>query len=255
MVGACAMPAMVRAQDAAVQKFEVVTVKPSDPKDGSSNLGFNQSRHFITRNSALMPVVLFAYGLNMGSKDQVIGAPGWLSTALFDIDAKPDDAMEEKMMAMPIEERMNAVRPMIQALLEDRFKLKVHHETREMQVNVLEVTKGGARMTPSSDKPEDKSWQGLHVDSAGHMEGKQATMEMLSQTLGHMAEVGGRMVVDKTELTGKYDFDLHWTPGSQNDPGPSLFTAMQETMGLRLTSAKEPVDVIVIDSVEKPTEN
>ena len=173
---------------------------------------------------------------------------------------------------------------MVQALLADRFKLKVHHETKELPVYALTVWKNwiyeadavggnGASWSPDAGpdgKPSKSTWHGLQMQGRGQMEGRGATPDMLANVLGFQPEIGGRMVIDKTEIKGTYDFLLKWTPdpglgtstspfgnsGAPVDPtGPSLFTALREELGLTLDATKAPVDTIVIDSVELPSEN
>ena len=179
--------------------------------------------------------------------------------------------MAKQLEAMPTEERSRVQREMVQRLLADRFQLKSHRETRQLPVDALEVAKGGSKMKPTkaptvADASALPRWDGLRHDGRGHIEGRGATMEMFTSMLATLPEVGGRLVVDRTELQGRYDFVLQWTPddgaggassgsGGGSDGGPSLFAAMEEQLGLRVARRKAPVEVLVIDHVEKPSEN
>jgi uncharacterized protein (TIGR03435 family) len=164
---------------------------------------------------------------------------------------------------MSPDERMTTLREMVRALLEERFQLKVHPETRELPVLALTIAKGGSKLLParhaagSSQAHEPDDWQGLRNPRRGRTVGHSATMQMLVNALSSKSEIGGRLVIDQTGLKGEYNFDLTWTPddGADSAAGPSLFAALQEQLGLRLQSTRAPVDCIVIDHVEQPSPN
>jgi uncharacterized protein (TIGR03435 family) len=156
---------------------------------------------------------------------------------------------------------------MFREILVERFGLKVHHETRTLPVYALVVAKGGPKMTASKPQPNDPDGMpgnpGVLNTSLGRETGRGALIEFLAEDL---SDALGRKVVDKTGLTGRYDFTLTWAPdddaaamgssASSGAPqGPSLFTAVQEQLGLKLEPVKAPVDVVVIDHLEKPSEN
>jgi uncharacterized protein (TIGR03435 family) len=160
---------------------------------------------------------------------------------------------------------------MQQALLADRFKLKVHFETRLLPIYALVVAKGGPKLKASEMNPANRAEMAkpafLQVRS-GRVAGAGTTIGMLAEVLERQDEVGnspggrGRIVVDKTNLSGRYDWTLHWTPwqdlssGELSDSkGPSLFTALQEQLGLKLEPAKGKVEVVVIDHIDLPSEN
>ncbi len=251
-------------------EFEVASIKPSRPDAHSSNLNFRPG-HLITENLNLRFVLQYAYGLSSGSNDQMPGGPSWLESARFDIDATESEGLAKQLEAMPTEERSRVQREMVQRLLAERFQLKIHRETRQLPVDALEVAKGGSKMKPTAaaamaDASAPPRWGGLRHDGRGHIEGRGATMEMFTGMLAMLPEVGGRLVVDRTELQGRYDFVLQWTPddgaggfasggGGGSEGGPSLFAAMEEQLGLRVAPRKAPVEVLVIDHVEKPSEN
>jgi uncharacterized protein (TIGR03435 family) len=170
---------------------------------------------------------------------QIAGGPGWLDAARYDIVAttgKPGDIDDREL------------RPMLQALLADRFALKFHRETRELTVYSLAVAKNGPKLTAHQGAGNSSS-----SSSSGYMSATKATMTMLASRLERQL---GRTVADHTGLAGEYDYRLSWVPDQAADSmGPSIFTALEEQLGLRLDSAKGPVEIIVIESAEKPSAN
>jgi uncharacterized protein (TIGR03435 family) len=183
---------------------------------------------------------------------QVSGGPRWASSETYDIVAKGDG---------------NATRPqlrlMLQALLKDRFKLALRHETKDAPTYELVVAKGGSKIQEDTTSARQR----IGMTGVGKVVAQKASLVMFTEVLGTLT---GRPVVDKTGLPSTYSFKLDWTPevGERGLPGlarpdavppdsngPSLFTALQEQLGLRLQSAKGPVESLVIEDAEKPTEN
>jgi bla regulator protein BlaR1 len=156
------------------------------------------------------------------------------------------------MQKMPAKEQSRQIQLMEQALLADRFKLKVHFETRSLPVYALELAKGGPKMVEA--KPDEVSTlTGTGDGQSNVLKGQALTMAQLVRS--PLLRPDGRMVVDQTGLTGKYDFTLKSSTGDADGGGPSLFTAMEEQLGLKMVSTKAPVEVIVVDHVERPGEN
>ena len=254
--------------------FDVATIKPTKPDDPNGNLLMNENK-FETEGQTLKSLVKFAYNLNMGADQQIAGGPAWVVSAKFDIQAKEDPDTVTALKKLSDEQQVDAIRKMVRGLLADRFKLKVHSETRVLPVYALVVAKGGTKMTPSVETPaptdgsRPQGWHGLSMEGRGQLEGRSATPAMFTTVLPRQPEIGGRMVVDHTGLTGQYDFLLKWTPEASlgassmaheegvppNPSAPSLFTALQEELGLRLEATKAPVDTIVIDSAEMPSQD
>jgi len=174
-----------------------------------------------------------------------ISGPGWLDSERFDIEAK-----------LPQEANDDELRAMLQALLEERFKLAFHREPKTLSAYELRIEKGGPKLSPV-----DAEIGGVRTTIGAarrHLSGK-VTMAYFAGLLSNLLD---RPVVDMTELKGVYDVDLEWSvddapaTAGQADDTPSLFTVVQEKLGLRLDSRKAPVDVYVIDHVERvPTEN
>jgi uncharacterized protein (TIGR03435 family) len=208
--------------------------------------------HFRTVNLALRDLIQFAYGL---PDSQILGGPAWLGSVMFDIDAKSDPVVDAELHALPTEQARHEKQLMVQALLADRFELKVHQETRQLPVYALVVTKDGPKFILSKV-------DGTTIDTGRarlHIAGSDDTIGILAREL---AQLLGRPVLNQTGLSGRYDLSLRWAPddvavsaSSSPDLPPDIFTAIQEQLGLKLESTKGPVPVLVIDSVEKPSPN
>jgi uncharacterized protein (TIGR03435 family) len=246
--------------------FEVATVKPLDPNNPHPPSVNISGDRFSATGMSLRELIKIAYDLNYGADQQVSGGPAWTGSARFDIDATEDPALAEKLQQLSSDERGKQLREMLRALLADRFKLQIHHESTELSVYELVTVRSGSKLMPSvahtsspdqvsSTKP--RSW--IRFAGKGILEGNDADAATLVTALSMQPEIGGRLVIDKSGLTGKYDFTLKWTPDMGTDPpaddGPTLFTALQDELGLKLQPTKAPVDVIVIDRVELPTAN
>lgn len=208
---------------------------------------------FMVINGTVHMLLTAAYDAN---QDQLIGEPGWAKTDRFDIEAKvtgPEAATVAKLTA---EQR----RAMLQQLLAERFKVTAHRETRELPVYTLKVAKGGAKLKQSQSGAEVK--KGTMMAGKNSIDAQDAPLSLLASVLSNQL---GRTVIDKTALTGTYEFRMRWTPddappplinGSPDpNPPPGIFTAIEEQLGLKLNAAKGPVDVIVVDHLEKPEEN
>jgi uncharacterized protein (TIGR03435 family) len=228
--------------------FEVASVKPSK-SDCSDMMVSSPPGRFSAQCTTLLGLLFNAFPIKPSVT--IPGMPGWGNSARFDVDAKADDQIAVAMAKLPREEWWKQEQLMIQALLTDRFKLRVHTEIREGPIYELVVAKGGFKLNPAPDSehPSGYSWSPEKVEIRTGPIGSLAFA--LSDDLA-------RKVVDKTGLTGNYDIDLKWTPDdkqSADNAGPSLFTALEEQLGLKLESAKGPVYVFIIDHVEKPSEN
>jgi uncharacterized protein (TIGR03435 family) len=237
----------------AVPKFDVVTVKPSDP--ARQGKGFTvRGRHVMTFNTNVNDLITFAYGLHA---KQIVGAPAWFATDKFDIDGVPD-----------VEGQPNTkqFKMLFQSVLTERFKLTFHHDQKELSVYALEVGKSGPKLTETIHNPNDP--KNFLFRKLGALMVTNSTMRDFCD--GMQAAVMDKPVVDHTGLTARYDFTLNWTPdesqfegmgmkvpSATDDPNapPVLSTAMQEQLGLKFEATKAPADVFVIDHVEKPSAN
>ncbi len=235
-------------------KFDVVTVKPTDPNQ-RGKLFTVRGRHTMTIGTNLDDLITFAYGLHA---KQIVDAPAWSSTDKFDIDGVPD------VEGTPSSQQLKLL---IQDALTQRFGLKFHHDQRELAVYALTVAKGGPKMTVTASKPSDS--RNFLYRNLGDLRVGNNTMKDFCD--GMQGSAMDKPVVDHTGLTDRYDFTLKWTPDDSqfaqfgprppqkesDDPNapPSLYTALQEQVGLKLEATKAMTDVIVIDHVEKPSAN
>jgi uncharacterized protein (TIGR03435 family) len=236
--------------------FDVATIKPSAPDAKGKGFGF-RGGHFVTFNTNVNDLIAFAYGLHA---KQIVDGPAWFGVDLFDIEGKPDAEGRPNLKQMGL---------MVQKLLTDRFKLTFHHDQRELSVYVIGVSSGGPKMTKSTAAATDQ--QGFQFRGLGDLIVRNMSMKDFASWM--QSGVMDRPVVDQTGLTDRYDFTLKWTPDDSqfaqfkgagvtvppttDDPNapPSLYTAVQEQIGLKMGPAKAPDDVIVIDHVEKPSAN
>jgi uncharacterized protein (TIGR03435 family) len=256
-------PAAMAQPDAVkVPQFDVISVKANKGAAPGMELRITKDG-FSAINVNLDMLLLEGYQVD---PDQLVGQPSWSKSAGFDIDAKVAGEDVAALNKISFDQR----RQMFQQILKERFGLKIHHETKDLPVYVLEVAKGGPKLQESKqvDKPtgQPKGGPGRFMVNRGKMTAQGSSMTFLSTMLSRQL---GRTVVDKTGLTGSYDYTLTYTPEDMSaggghdagtssapaDTGPSIFTALQEQLGLKLESQKAPVDVIVIDQVDKPAEN
>ena len=225
--------------------FDVVSVRPSDP----SNAGIAiqpDPRNFLMRGVTLKFLVLYAYDIR---DDQLYNAPNWIDNARYDVAGKMDDASSaySSDAGDQLDRQKHSILLIrLQSLLGDRFQLQTHASTREMKVYGLTVGKGGSRLRPSSKEFRLTTAPGL-LDCS-HTSTSQLAI-MLSSALS-------QTVIDKTGLKGIYDFTLNWTPDSMlhtESSFPDIFGAIQEQLGLQLRRERAPVQVVVIDHIEKPS--
>jgi len=258
--------------------FEVASIKPNRSGELNISFGFHPGR-FVASGTTVKQLIALAYNVR---DIQVSGGPSWVGSERYNIEAKEPDSVVEELPKLPPDQRGEQLRLMVQALLADRFKLKLRHESKELPVYALVVAKNGPKLYEA--KPGDTYPNGMKgpdgVGRAGVMHmgpgqvmGQGLPVESLARLL---SQALGRTVRDETGLKGSYDFNLQWTPDQNeavmlkgpeagkpatDNPAPpestglSLFTAIQEQLGLRLESRKGPVESLVIDHVEKPSEN
>ncbi len=236
--------------------FDVVSIKPSDPLSESQHIGISPGGSFEAIGVRLSDMIEQAYNIR---PFQLVGASGWMDTDRYEIhtkDEKPGPSEEE--LAKMTAEQQNAFRDefsaKLKALLADRFQLKIHREPREMPVYILTVAKGGSKLQTQPDDGKPGSGLSSRRTDEGKREviGRKLTAAGLARFLSGQI---GRSITDQSGLTGKYDFKLTWAPDMGDTTGPSLFTALQDQLGLKLDSSKAPVEVVVVDSAQKPSEN
>ena len=234
--------------------FEVATIKPVD-FDANSGRYIRQegSNRVIAKNYTLQLLIAAAYDL---SSKAVSGGPAWLESDRYDIVAvTPGEVQPTRGEQMA----------MLRSLLAERFKLSFHREQKDFPIYVLEVAKNGPRLKSSmaaSDQPA--ALISTVYPQRIVLPARNATMAEFTSLL--QRAVLDRPVVDKTGLSGRYDFDLQWAPdetqfggevpvASSEAPSPPLFSALQEQLGLRLTATRGPVEAMVVDKAERPSSN
>jgi uncharacterized protein (TIGR03435 family) len=262
------------ANAAALPKFEydVASIK-LDLSDHNSSSINNPDDGFMATNASLKGLIQNAYGV---MDFQVLGAPDWLSSERYVIDAKMDAATMDALQKLSREDKAVARRQMLQALLADRLKLKIHRETKEAPVFFLVIAKTGSKLQQA--KPGDTygseipgrgrtMGQGMSTSSGRFFSIITAHGIPISTLIPSLARPLGRPVFDRTGLTGNFDFTLQFAterPGPDDTLNgqpmagsdlPFLFEAIQQQLGLKLESGKGPVEVIVIDHVERPSGN
>jgi uncharacterized protein (TIGR03435 family) len=268
--------------------FEVASIKPNNSGDGRVQM-MNAPGRFNATNVTLRMLIRQAYQLQ---DSQITGGPGWLADDHFDIVAKLEGTPQDMFIAQQRGGGPTPLQMAIRALLAERFNLVVHNESKEMPIYALILARGDGKLGPEMKKSETDCAAlaaargrgpggpppsgppapgqpmpcGIRIGMGNLVMGG-ASLGQFAQSLAMFV---GRMVSDKTGLTGGWDLNLTWTPdnmpqrppgapdpqinGAAIDPnGPSIFTAIQEQLGLKLDSQRGPVDVLVIDKAEHPT--
>jgi uncharacterized protein (TIGR03435 family) len=241
---ACAQSAAAAKADAA---FEAATIKPAAPSpDGHTHINYPEGGRFSAINITLLNLMEWAYDM---PQKQILDGPSWMGSTRFDIQATTDADTDAMLRALSSERDREVKRSMVQRLLEDRFAMKLHRETRTLPAYDLVVAKGGSKLEASKSDGKSIGTGGTHFNAQG------LTTELIAEQL---SQIAGRVVVDKTNLDGRYDLKLQWTPddavATEGSP-PTLFTAIEEQLGLQLKAAKEPVAVLVVDHIEAPSPN
>jgi uncharacterized protein (TIGR03435 family) len=260
-------------------KYDVVSVKPSKPgnRDSISMSMTPTPDGFVATNVTLQMLIALAYGIE---NDQIARAPGWLDTDRFDVDARMDGSVLDQLQKLTRDDSKVARQHMLQALLADRFKLTIHRETKALPAYSLVIAKNGPKLkeAKSGDTYPDGFVTPAGRGGAGGMrQSASATgYNFVAQGIPFSTLVGWlsvqlrRPVIDKTGLTGNYDVTLNYSldfsqlrapsvdtslPPAPDATSPSLVTAVQEQLGLKLESGKGGGETIVIDHVEKPSGN
>lgn len=251
--------------------FEVASIKP-DP-DSSHYIGTNidmeqVGNRYVATGVTARDLIGYAYGVK---KFQTEGGPSWIDSAKYAIDAKIDDQSFAIWQGQSHDEQEKTLEWMFQSLLADRFRLQAHHATRELPVYALVVAKNGAKLISSAQEnsPIGNANQAAPTRPGSSIHGQNRVMTAVETDMPMSAFANvlsglleGRRVIDQTGLAGNYTFTMRWTDGDEAsdavpaDPSaPSIWTAVQEQLGLKLESTKGPVDTIVIDHIEEPSPN
>jgi uncharacterized protein (TIGR03435 family) len=276
MLGICLIGAISVAAAQESANFEVASVRLNKSGDGNGMLRQLPGGRMTATNMPLRAMVTFAYSL---AGYQLVGGPGWLNTNRYDVAAKMDGNPNSAFL--PGSTAPNPMQLALQKLLEDRFKLKIHRETREQDIFALVMLKPNAPGPGLKPTTQDcaaaaaAAQRGAPPPLPGStapfcgIQGGPGRLRFGGLPAAALAQAfsapSGRMVVDRTGLTGSWDFELNFAPEQRGQaPGgnaandsdlPSFFTAIQEQLGLKLESAKGPVETVVIDGVEMPADD
>ena len=248
-----------------VPAFEVASIKPNKSGSGSMSVGYPTGNRFVMVNGPVSSLVRSAYS---SDTNELVGAPGWVETERYDVTALAGR-----------EATTDELREMLRTLLSTRLKLIVHYQTEERPVYALRLARPDGSFGPQlrkseidcealyaaqrTGKPLDVKAPANGAPPCGMSAGGGVVRSggtSLAVLVGNISGAAGRVVVDKTGLTGNYEFTLRWDarpPGSPptDDDRPSVFTALQEQLGLKLEPDRAPLRVLVIDRIEKPTED
>jgi uncharacterized protein (TIGR03435 family) len=253
--------AQVSESQTAPVQFDVVSVKMHNPENGDSRMQLLPEGVRLS-NLPLQDLIVQAYGLVLS--DQIVGLPNWANSGRFDIEAKVASADVAAFKKLTLDQ----VRSMGRPILTDRFKFVSHEEKKVLPLYALVIAKGGSKLQLSTMTSEDPNARTgvLGMRHASNNRGineltaRGVTMDRLAGTLSQQGL--GRVVLDNTGLTDRYDFKLTWAPDSvaadpnpKDTAGPSIFTAVSEQLGLKLESQKGPVPVLVVDHIEAPSPN
>lgn len=237
-------------------RFDVAAIHLHEPlpHDHVSISSPSRDGQLRATNVSLFTLIWWSFEM---PESRILGAPGWASTKRFDIEATADPSVDVQLKSLTSDAAHQQKEKMVQALLADRFGLITHTETRELPIYNLVVAKGGQKLGAVQESGTLINLGRDHMEVEGSN-----SVSLLAEQL---SKVVGRNVVDKTGIVGRYNLKLQWTPddsgasapiGSADDAsGPSIFTALEEQLGLKLESAKGPVPVLVIDHVELPSAN
>ena len=221
------------------QEFEVASIRQAtDDNDRSSDVDNGRYR---VHNLTLKTLISRAWDVD---ESEVSGGPNWVDSDVWDINAKIPAEYATK-------RSQDQFLHMVQQLLADRFQLVIHREQRQISGYALVAGKSGQKMTTSKQSGDGSGFSSHNM----HLKATNVTMEAFARRLSRDRDIG-KLVVDRTGLTGKFDFELEWSRGDDPlDDRPSILTALQVQLGLKLESAKVPIQAVVIDRAEKPQEN
>ena len=275
-------------------EFEVASVRPNVEGGPIVFNGMKSPGTFSSQNQTLKNLIQEAYGSSSGGRRnwlpffvapgqgmQILGGPPWIGSDRYDITAKWNAPANARVTVQSIEKTESEMDLMLRSLLEQRFRVKVHRETRDLPIyemtleNPRKLSQGRCITFDPGNPKQSSIVDGQTLPYCGAsglgrkgldwtLDGAGIKMTQLADTLSFL--IGNRTIVDKTGYMGTFDAHLRWTPGqgevgatnapaSQDDVGESIFSVLQEQLGLKLKAGKGPVEVLVIDNAERPTEN
>lgn len=264
---------LLHATSTPLPSFEVATIKPNKDQRPGTKIRMSPA-NFAIEHGSLRELIKYAY--NIKADDQLAGGPSWMNSEFYDIQAKASDSQIEAINKLNWERKIEQTRLMVQSLLADRFRLKTSSEDRERQVYALVVAKGGPKLKqvelspfppPGTSPPPGAHLPRMSRTGPDQMTATAWPMDLMPEWLSRFPEIGNHLIIDQTGLRGNYDFVLNGVsdappqpagasaPTPEGDATTSIFTALQEQLGLKLEPRKAEVEVLVIEGVEKPSEN
>lgn len=282
--GSLAIHGQILRADGPLPSFEVATIKPLPP---GQRLEFENRPDVMVNAGSIEQLIGLAFNLPPLTVVQIVGAPEWTAREKYVIQAKVEASMNAQLQTMSPPEALRLRELLWQSLLAERMKLKVHFETRTLPMFALVVDKGGAKLQSSEEIPAAtdsvlppplapgaapslagvrKGFFAFLNGATFEMQAKGLTLDELAQMLQRQPDADGRLIVNQTGLNGYYDGTMKWArqmpvaalsePGSGVDSNEAPFvTAIREQLGLRLVATKKSVEVIVVDHIERPSEN
>ena len=232
-------------------KFEVISIRPTVPGNKTPKFVPSPDR-FAVRSETARNLIYFAYDVKYGYAK---GGGSWVDSDRFDIDAKIDDATVQAFSALNGRERMAQLRLMVQDLLQDRFGLTVRKETKNLPVYALVVSKNGSKLQ-EAEKTAQAGWTVASSHGTTKIAAKDSRINSLVQYLMQQPAVG-REVIDKTQLSGAYNYELEWAsdPNSTDSTQSGIFTALQDQLGLKLEPRVGPVETVMVERIDHPSQN
>jgi uncharacterized protein (TIGR03435 family) len=248
-----------------ISSFEVVSLKPNRSGQGGSNWSLT-GPYVLATNIPARALIEMAYAI----KDfQLSGAPAWINSERFDLNAKIDDSLAAQLANVSYIEKFNRIRPMLQSMLADRFKLKVGRETKELPVLALVIAKHDAdsadaklaklKVDPWPNNPDGGTMMSIGRNGQRSIQGNKVSMDNFASGLSRLLN---QQVLNQTGIDGNYEFTIAWTDDAElasdaasESLGPSLSNELLDKLSLKLQSTKGPVEIIVIDHIEEPSPN
>ena len=253
--------------------YSVVSIRPSDPSESEPHGSVTEDMYHAERTTVRD---LIAYAFGLGFEQELVNAPPWVLNDRFDVQAKLDGDQLVDFRKLDRDEREEQMRLMMQSALADRLQLTYHFGTRFLSVYELRVAKGGfkcpldIKSPPAIADPARPHFRWYNapapppvrrdspapaVQPALKLRTRGWPFWLLVSWVGHQPELDGRPVVDKTGLDSSYDCQMAWSHGQSDEAVESLFPALQNQLGLKLQPAKDPVEVLVVDSIRRPSAN
>ena len=252
--------------------YSVVSIRPSNPSEDQLHGSITPDTYRAERIT-LRELIAYAFGL--GYEQELVGAPSWVLQDRFDVQAKLDDDQLASFQKLNRDGREEQMRLMMQSVLADRLHLTYHFSTRSLPVFELQLTKGGLKCSqdttfppaiadpalprfrwynaPSPPPARDSS--SPPAEPALNLRTRGWPFWLLVSWIGHQPELDGRPVIDRTGLNSSYDCQMSWSHDASDESKESLFSALQRQLGLKMQAAKDPVEVLVVDSIQKPSAN